>query len=129
VKPQLDTAAIEARLAAATPGPWRLQRNVAWVFAPDGNREVAIHCTPFDEAWTADAGDYRDGQRANANLIAHAPADIRALLDDRARLRGLVEAALDLAGDMIGYVPEYFQQKHQHQDRLAEASKALEGGE
>ncbi len=95
--PQLDTAAIEARLAD-------MEKDLSQCFFCRGNGNGGPECT-----------DYRGDA-----------ADVRALLDEMARLRGLVEAALDLAGDMIGYVPEYFQQKHQHQERLAEARKALE---
>lgn len=71
---------IRAMLAAATPGPYRLQRNVAWVFAPDGDREVAVHCTPLDEAWISNAGDYRKQQVSNAELFAAAPTIIAELL-------------------------------------------------
>lgn len=57
----LDLDAIEARLAAATPGPWK------------------IHLSDEDE----DAG--------NAALIAHAPADLARLVAEVRRLRRLRE--------------------------------------
>ena len=90
---------IREMLDAATPGPYRLQRNVAWVFAPDGDREVAVHCTPLDEAWTANAGNYRKQQIANAELFAAAPTVVRELLTENARLRGALEPFAHFACD------------------------------
>lgn len=60
---------IEARLAKATPGPWVERDDEIWGHTATivSHRRV---CTP------------RDANRvANADLIAHAPSDIRALLD------------------------------------------------
>lgn len=81
-------AEIEARLRAATPGPWEAigfdnkARHIVWV-GDDGDEEV---------------GDIGVIRSEDAALIAHAPADLRALLDalaERAaeikRLRGLLE--------------------------------------
>lgn len=78
--PRLALAdAAEQRANAATPGPYRLQENVAWVFAPDGNREVVVHATPLDDVWEANAGDYRKQQKANARFFTHARTDVPAL--------------------------------------------------
>lgn len=66
---------IEARLAAATPGPWGSDHI-------SGGQEVCdcgynVHVRPF-------SGDVRKGSEGamfDATLIAHAPADLRLLLD------------------------------------------------
>lgn len=82
----IDTAAIEARLAAATPGPWvRRHGNVEHYFPHIG--EYGDICTPDD---------------ANADLIAHAPTDLRNLLDRLAA----VEAERDEAMARLAAVRE-----------------------
>lgn len=58
-------AEIEARLAAATPGPWEITGGGEYVSGP------GIIVAPDD-------GGVTD---ADANLIAHAPDDLRWLLD------------------------------------------------
>ena len=87
-----DLAAIEARLAAATPGAWKQcsassdECICGLVWSGDGSHTVA--CTRDSE----EEGIVRDPAtiKANADLIAHAPDDLRALV---ARVREL-EAAL-----------------------------------
>jgi hypothetical protein len=83
---------IAARVDAATPGPW--ERGIT----TDGTRRVAtildgstsgveiedIH-TPYDPIATSETA-------ANADLIAHAPEDIAALLD-------IVRAAQSVVGE------------------------------
>lgn len=73
-----DLAAIRARLDAATPGPW----------AREG---LSVSVTyPCSEGWeVADCGTSRspDTAQFNADLIAHAPADLAALLDEVELLR------------------------------------------
>lgn len=72
---------IEARLAAATPGPW------AWASAPaEGSSE-----TPAEYLANALTGA---GPHASfdAEFIAHAPEDIRALLAEVKRLQAQIDA-------------------------------------
>lgn len=73
-KPDID--AIEARLAAAIPGPWTYIKKVGCVyveeFAKDG------------EGGVAEILSYHD---ADGEFIAHAPADIAALLAEVERLQ------------------------------------------
>jgi hypothetical protein len=64
----VDLEAIRARLAAATPGPW-FAGTTNHVFQAD----VGNVCAVFPHG--ADIGEH------NTYLIAHAPADIAALLD------------------------------------------------
>lgn len=80
--------AIEARLAAITPGPWDVE--LYEVLGPDryGQPEIAVCDTEADAAF-----------------IAAAPADLRFLLDEVARLRAALNALLD-AGVIFGNAGE-----------------------
>ena len=90
----IDTAAIEARLASATPGPWvRIGQYVAaptigcnCAAPPEYGHEPYCGAEPI-----AQAGDN------DADLIAHAPTDLRALLDEVDRLRATIAAVEALA--------------------------------
>ncbi len=78
-------AQIEARLAAATPGPWRAVR--------EDKSDVAMGAKPFiilDGAnhRCAEIRAFCGGNYDNADFIAHAPEDIRYLMDECERLRG-----------------------------------------
>lgn len=70
--------AIEARLRAATPGPWQLgwEEDSSWVAF------VSEHGDQQDDYWrTITANAASDGRdRADAEFIAHAPEDIAALV-------------------------------------------------
>lgn len=70
---QIDIAAIRARVAAATPGPWARE--------DDGDDYVAF--APGAEICRIPHG--QDAEEC-ANLIAHAPADLAALCDEVERL-------------------------------------------
>ncbi|MFF1711179.1 hypothetical protein [Streptomyces sp. NPDC058268] len=70
----LDLGAIEERWAKAIPGPyefWLDEGSMAWVVDNDGRRLAQVH------------GFYWP----TAHALAHAPTDIRALLDEVRRLR------------------------------------------
>lgn len=72
-------ASIEARLDAATPGPWEFDETTSIIDA--GEVSVAhVHIT------------HDDSGSANADLIAHAPADLRYLLDRVRELEKTVDA-------------------------------------
>ncbi|MFF7837594.1 hypothetical protein ACFZC6_01970 [Streptomyces ossamyceticus] len=94
---------IEARLAAATPGPWGVYEfggstaiDIAAALEDTGTgyrarREICrledepLDNDPTHREWTAEE-DWAQVQ-ADAEFIAHAPADVRALLDENRRLR------------------------------------------
>lgn len=80
----IDIDAIQTRLDAATPGPWRvINDNDVMVFA--GRRSVA-YCggyTTNDD----DEEAVRRENAANAELIAHARADLFYLLHEVKELR------------------------------------------
>lgn len=83
-----DYAAIRARLDAATPGPWEADDPI------DGDSVVMVpglsclgHCPDCGTRAGFDPGD--------ADLIAHAPADLAALLVENQRLRDAIQAVRD----------------------------------
>lgn len=85
----LDLSAIRARLQAATPGPWQLRSGMQ----------------PYDELDTVEHSHglsvcVCDSTRfdRDADFIAHAPEDIRALLAEAERLRRVEDAAKHLVG-------------------------------
>ncbi len=93
---------IEARLAAATPGPWR----VVGTGTPHRGRvlveELGRAIETIAETY---CGAYEGHGAANADLIANAPADIRYLLDEVARLRADVERHREREIDSIAGMP------------------------
>lgn len=72
--------AIRARLAAATPGPWTLPYHDGALAGPHGASLLGLDVDGMAIVWA----------RADAELIAHAPADIAALLAEVERLRAEV---------------------------------------
>jgi|SRR5882757_2446695 len=79
----LDIKAIKSRLDAATPGPWEW-RDTSWVGA---------NGTDVRE-WDVTGGEFEDGSErgipaseADAEFIAHAPADVGVLVAELVRLR------------------------------------------
>lgn len=96
-------AVIAARLRAITPGEW----------IADGNTIRHIDGLFY---WVLSEG--KTGEVNHAKFIAHAPADIAALLDDRAALAGRVEALL--AGSQTSA-----RQIEAQQARIAELEAAL----
>lgn len=86
---RIDLDAIEARATAATPGPWSVSVDGITVEDPDG-RDVC-------DAWQSD-GD--------AAFIAHARADVPALIDELRALREVERAArvyVGLHADLLVY--------------------------
>ena len=86
----LDLEPIKERLAAATPGPWRVWHD------PDPSK---VRSTAVETAWCY--GDIEGDTElitdylptgADAEMIAHAPEDIAALISEVERLREQVEA-------------------------------------
>jgi hypothetical protein len=72
----LDTTAIEARLRDATPGPWRRHGCDVWSDAAPG---VPLFITPPQRDCSGAARAQAD---RDAEFVAHAAEDIRALLDE-----------------------------------------------
>jgi hypothetical protein len=100
------TAEIEARLKAATPGPWvaepgddrMVERGRCGGIHPAHSHGPEVECWDVDECpgaeeiVTTDSGVY--GPRwADADLIAHAPTDLRACLDAYDAMRERAEGA------------------------------------
>lgn len=101
---------IRARLEAATPGPWRrdeyyqntvMQHVSAYAYAlvkglMDGPDKAwpAVDHVAVDGATICITGN-GSTSRQNATFIAHAPADVAALLAEVARLREAVESAAE----------------------------------
>lgn len=87
---ELDLEPIKERLAAATPGPWRVWRD------PDPTN---VRATAVETAWcygdiegdTELITDYLPTD-ADAELIANAPEDIATLVAEVERLRGQIDA-------------------------------------
>lgn len=91
-------AQIRARLAAATPGPWAAWQN------KDAEPEVSQQGSYYMGLVATPSHQPADYGRANADLIANAPADLAWLLAERdceeARTRAAVVRALrKFAGD------------------------------
>ena len=86
----IDLKDITARLSRATPGPWRLKpqdptkihRGTVQVEEDGRAIEVVAECY---------CGAYEGHGLHNADLIAHAPADLDALVEEVERLRGEAE--------------------------------------
>jgi hypothetical protein len=97
-----DIAAIKARLAAITPGPWTQWVEHGSVYAGEITRNEP-HCLTGGHTLVAECIDDFDDDghevpwEANAAFIAAAPQDIAWLLRDRERLRAaLADAAAAL---------------------------------
>jgi ElaB/YqjD/DUF883 family membrane-anchored ribosome-binding protein len=95
----MNTDEIKARLAAATPGPWvhEITQYMDDYGAADGP-PVARVVVPVDTAYDGPSCLVPLASVANAVLIAHAPADIAALLAEVERL-GAAHADASLAFD------------------------------
>ena len=78
-----DRAAIRARLAAATPGPWRIARSrggVPWIDAGEYDEVLApadVDCMAYCYGGTSRI----EMSDADAEFIAHARTDVADLLD------------------------------------------------
>ncbi len=112
----LDTDAIRARLAAATPGPWkstpiRSANRGYSIMAPNPTSD-----NPGDIVIVAESIPSPD-MITVADFIAAAPTDIAALLAEVGRLRDVMRKILvhDLAGRRVRfgsrYVPNWVMQK------------------
>ena len=75
--------AIRARLAAATPGPWRWNNEAGWLEGGGDFAWCLLDCSHPDDR--PSPGD--------ALLIAHAPADLEALCGEVERLEGMLFVA------------------------------------
>lgn len=79
----MSRESIRARVEAATPGPWRWGGNV-------DNREVYLSTVAHGRIFIM---RYHDNMRPNVLMVAHAPADLAALL-----------AVADAAAEMLDEV-------------------------
>lgn len=76
-----EIEAIRRRLEAATPGPWR--------YATIVTQDERYATGPQHEGGVGAPSEIKNKAHADALLIAHAPTDLRALLDEVERLRGI----------------------------------------
>lgn len=88
---------IRARLDAATPGPWRAKQmnrpeDDPWFFVLDAEGRGPVMETVV--AQTKYLVTPEAEQRANVEFIAHAPEDVRMLLDLADRMRACAESVL-----------------------------------
>jgi hypothetical protein len=90
---------IKARLAAITPGQWKLREPFE-----DEARVFSVWTGPNDGT-IADCYNYTDEQdKANAQFIAHSPTDIAALIAEVERLNAIFNAG---HADDCGGIGEY----------------------
>lgn len=82
----LDLDAIEARAAAATPGPWKPCGPCA---RPDGGRCNLVWAAVNENAPIA-GGDEVCATNADAQFIGHARTDVPALVAENRRMRALL---------------------------------------
>lgn len=109
-------AEIEARVKAATEGPWEYgKRPDGSVWLSTGNPERGQHYQ----------GDW-EGFDADAAFIAHARTDVPYLLAEVKRLREALEDARDMVADWAAYASEYYQKKWKLDEDLAKLDAALE---
>jgi hypothetical protein len=78
---------IEARLAAATPGPWD------WGSLPEAGKEGLRVYKPVPFSVGATIAQLRKTDSKDAEFIAHAPGDIRRLRDELYKTRDLMMRA------------------------------------
>lgn len=110
---------IDARLKAATPGPWRACTHLqagcrctcgfaGEVSSKSADRQIVTFGTCDlcpKEGCGCDMIHWADERVANGQLIAHAPTDLRTLLDEVRRLRAVEDTYLklyDAADDALG---------------------------
>lgn len=105
----MDLAAMRARCAAATDGPWQFDHGRVWQRFPKGDlTEVPFQLLrTMREAETGQLNHERRSQaKANWEFVAAAREDSPALLDEVERLRGLLTRAHDVLGDLELCMPE-----------------------
>jgi len=109
--PDETIAAIEARLNAATPGPWHYDPTKCWRAGSSGampirwgeSQEAVFSPTPDGAPTIALTGPANDPQSmADADLIAHAPEDLRVLLAEARRLTDANQRLTDLVRHQRG---------------------------
>ena len=116
----MDLQAIEARLAAATQGPWDVE-----TIPETGESRVVVRSNTGDPMLDVSVATH--GVRAeDAEFIAHAPEDIRALLDEVKAVRELhrkvplydtpadecTEHDPDIYGIELDYAGEWYCSQH-----------------
>lgn len=100
-------AEIRARVEATSPGPWRFDANRAEIYSPNGHL-IADVWEPTHES-------------ENAEFIAHAPEDTRALLAEIERLQrrvaelGRLEIS-EIRSHFTGNDPDHMAQRHYYLD-------------
>lgn len=95
---QSRVAEIRARADAATPGPWHIEKRGEW---HNGKLQPNAIICPDGRLFDLHLGQYSCVRWADAELMAHARADIPWLLDLNARLTKRLEQALMIEGVFI----------------------------
>lgn len=109
-----DIAAIEARVAAATPGPWRPQADTnrngtparsRWrgIYEPVPGQELGSRSCVMNASYKGMEPDdiWISCAAADMDLIAHAPTDLARLLADRRELEARATAAEAALADAV----------------------------
>jgi hypothetical protein len=118
-KEQID--AIRARLDAATPGPWEARQ---WYGNDDGGwAAIGPHHESRD--WNDDEpeSDLHELAKRDAALIANAPADLRALLDEVERLTKREDELVKQVVAQIGFIGRQAEWREDAFKRGAEAMR------
>lgn len=120
--------AIEARADAATPGPWVADSNIygkgKLVCCRNGSLPKGDRVAEVLELL---AGLDSDSAIANALFIAHARADIPALVAEVRRLREQVDALAELGKDLAKQQREEFHRLDYYEITAQELDRILNG--
>ena len=113
----LDLDAIKTRLDAATPGPWaqhpEVPRSIVSAGKPDFSL-LALDAPPEDGPYAVVDSE------GDADLIAHAPTDIAALVAEIERLRAtMTQIAEEFRGDL--WVNDDDFRGHEYYERILDA--------
>jgi hypothetical protein len=120
---------IEARLKATQPGPWQYDGMHNEITTPQGESYwlIVSECRKSpSEVQTDQFGHYFD---ANFDFIAHAPDDIRRLLDtvrELSTMKKTLERALKLACENIGLRDDIEPFSFDPAEYIEQAEKELE---
>ena len=98
-KEPVNLGAIETRLAMATPGPWRVKEDDAKSLHR-GTVQVEEYGRLIETVAECYCGGYDGHGRQNAELVAHAPEDLKALIEEVKHLR-MERTVARLAASML----------------------------
>ena len=123
-----DLDAIEARLALATQGPWRVKEQDAKQIHR-GTVQVEENGRAIEVIAECYCGAYDGHGLRNADLIAHAPEDLAALIEEVRYLRGERAAVVTWLRAEAKTVMASFARRGDDEDLLLDAAEDIERGE